>query len=428
MTAAVVFEGPAGLSEIDLLDAGERDGFAHNLMMVFELHGEIDEDRLADAARRVGARHESFRTAFRRSAAGWRRLIYEESSFDLRRTDLTAEADPEAAARARALEMLRTPFDRAEPQLIRTALLRLAEGRRWFICHCDHVVLDGVTFANCMMEFMAVYVQLSQGLAPALAPPMQPREYVAATEAVLAPLRAGPTPWPEPCLAAGSPLRPDATRPGGPDPAGGRAFAALGDPDAIDALAKARGVARAAPIVAAMALALRDLMARQEVAFTLIRSGRRDAASRSIVGCVAWGDAFGVRVADEDPLSAVLARADEFLGDSAPWRMLYIPTVDPPSRRVVLNVNRYSSGLSLPGLTVFPRLDVTPEVRMWSAHDLLVQIFPMPGALQAVLRYRASLFEPATMERFGAVMAAALRGLLQDPAAPVRSVLSGAGA
>jgi len=427
VTGSVTFEGPAGISEIDLLEAGERDGFAHNLMLVFELRGEIDEDRLAEAMRRVGERHESFRTAFQRTAAGWRRLVYAQSSFALRRIDLTAEADPEAAARACALSMFRTAFNRAEPHLIRTVLLQLAAGRRWFICHCDHVALDGVAFANCIAELMATYVQLTHGLVPALAPPMQPREYVAAIEAILAPLRAGPPPWPEPSLAAGSPLRPDATRPGGPDPAGARAFVGLGDPDAVDALAKARGVARTAPIVTAMALALRDLMARPEVAFTLIRSGRRDAASRGLVGCVAWGDAFGVRIAEDDPLSAVLARADEFLAAAEPWRMLYIPAVDPPSRRIVLNVNRYNSALSLPGLTVFPRLDVALDVRMWSVHDLLVQIFPMPGALQAVLRYRASLFEPATMERFGAIMAAALRALLKDPTAKVRAVLAGAG-
>lgn len=426
--ATVTFEGPAGISEVDLLETGEHDRFAHNLMLVFELRGELDEDRLADAVRRLGARHESFRTAFQRTAAGWRRLVYDTSSFDLTRIDLTAEADPEAAARTRALAMFRTPFDRAEPHLIRTVLLQLAAGRGWLICHCDHVALDGVAFANCITELVATYVLLSQGLAPVLAPAMQPREYVATVDAILAPLRSGPTPWPEPSLAAGSFFRPDATRPGGSDPAGARAFVALGDPDAIDALAKARGVGRAAPIVAAMALALCDRMARPDVAFTLIRSGRRDAASRGLVGCVAWGDAFGVRISEDDPLSAVLARADEFLGDTAPWRMLYIPAVDPPSRRVVLNVNRYSSALSLPGLTVFPRLDVSPEVRMWSTHDLLVQIFPVPGALQAVLRYRASLFEPATMDRFGAVMAAALRALLQDPAATVRSVLRGVSA
>jgi hypothetical protein len=422
----VSFEGPAGIGEVDLLDAGERDGPAHNLHLVFELRGDLDVERLADAARWVGGRHESFRTAFVRSTSGWRRLVYEQSRFGLEFIDLSAEEAPEAAARARLLSMSRTRIDRAAPPLIRALLLRLGADYHWFVCHCDHVALDGIAFATCTKELFVGYVQLSQGLSPSLPPARQPREHIAALEALLAPLRAAQPQWSGHSLAAGAPLRPDSSRTGGSDPAGGRSFAVLGDPDAIDALARTRGVARTAPIMAALALGLRDLSGRPEVAFTLIRSGRRDESSRGIVGCLAWGDAFGARIEDDEPLSAVLARADAFLRDDAPWRMLYIPAVNPPSRRVVLNVNRYSSALSLPGLTALPRLDVAPDVRMWGSHDLLVQIFPLPGAIQAVLRYRASLFEPATMERLGAVMGQAIQALLRDAGAPVRTLARGA--
>jgi hypothetical protein len=422
--AEICFEGPVGINEADLLEAGPRDGHAHNILFVHELRGELDVDRLREAARWLGERHESLRTAFVRTAAGWRRLVHARSSFGLEVIDLSAAPDPEAEARATILARNRTAFDRAVPPLVRPMLVRLAEGRFWFVSHGDHVALDGAAFTTGLGELMAAYAQLCQGITPSLPPAPQPRDHVAATEAILGPLRAAPGPWCTPDPPDGFPLHPDPSRAGSDrlDPAGARSFVALGDADAVDAFARARGVSRTAPILAAMALGLLDLAARPDVAFTLIRSGRRDPAARGLVGCLAWGDSFAVRLDDDEPLGAVLARAEAFLRDGAPWRMLYIPMVEPASRRIVLNVNRYDTAFELPGLVAFPRADVAAEVVMWTSHDVLVQIFPLPGALQGVVRYRTSLFEPATIARFAATMSRALGALVADPTATVRSI------
>jgi hypothetical protein len=88
----------------------------------------------------------------------------------------------------------------------------------------------------------------------------------------------------------------------------------------------------------------------------------------------------------------------------------------------VLNVNRYRSAFELPGVVAFPRPDLVTEVRMWSTHDLLVQVVPLPGALHGVVRYRTSMFEPATMARFGESMQRALGALVANPSAPVRAI------
>jgi hypothetical protein len=199
-------------------------------------------------------------------------------------------------------------------------------------------------------------------------------------------------------------------------------FMDLGRPDAVDGLSRAQGIAPAAPLLAAMALGLREIAARPDVAFSLVRSGRRDAASHGVVGCLTWGDSWFVRIDDDDPFSAVLAQANAFLRDMSPWRMLYNATVAPPSGRIVLNIMKFDDRLVLPDLVAFTRPDALPEPVMASVHDMQVQVFPMMNALQGVVRYRASFFEPTTMDRFGTTMSRALRAMVSDPTAPVRSL------
>jgi hypothetical protein len=487
----LLHQGPVALNEADLLDAGPSDAWAHNLALVYELIGALDLARLAAAYRWLAERHESFRTSFVRVGGSWERHVQRESTFELEISDLTGEADPESAARARIQPLLHTPFDRSRAPLLRVLLLRLGPTRQWVLNLGDHVVLDGVSFATATAELMLAYFTLEHGGLPDLPAPRQPREHHAAVEAALAPLRATPGPWstpyppdgfrlpPTPIVAryahskgrapstpgsgeAGrsvvadsfgptnarlaSPvsavdaglravgtctntehvsgdltgaLPPDPQLPGGPDPAGARHLVDLGDPAPADAMARALGVSRSAPLLAAMALGLRAITGRADPGFTLIRSGRRDAASRAIVGCLAWGDAWGTWIGPGEPYAALLRRAHAFLEDAHPGRMLTIPLTSPPTRRVVLNINRYETSLDLPGLTIFPRVEIAADVRMWSSHDLLVQVFPLPGAMFAALRYRTSVLSPATVERLGAAMAEALRAMAADPHAPV---------
>lgn len=416
----LVHQGPVALNEADLLDAGPHDSYAHNLTLVYEVQGAVELPRLAAAYRWLAERHESFRTSFVHTGAGWERRVHRESAFELEIYDLQDEPDPEAAARARIDPLLRAPFDRSRPPLLRVVLLRLGPTRQWVLNLGDHVVLDGVSFATATAELMLAYLTLEHGALPELAPARQPREHHAAIEAALAPLRAVPGPWSTPYPADGFALRPE---PHGPepqtpdDPGGARLVVDLGDPAPLDALTRALGVSRSAPLLVAMALGLRAVTGRDDPGFTLIRSGRRDAASRAIVGCLAWGDAWATRVEAGTTFADLLRDAHRFLEDTHPGRMLTIPLTSPPTRRVVLNINRYETSLQLPGMSIFPRLEIAVDVRMWAAHDLLVQVFPLPGAMFAALRYRTSLWSAATAERLGAAMADALRRMAADPQA-----------
>lgn len=418
----ILFEGPVSLTELELLAAGEHDGSSHNLLFVHEIQGPLEPALLDRALRWLAERHEGFRTSFVRVGGEWRRRVHRSTPLTLEVVDLSSREDPEAEARSMALALGARAMDRGQPLLIQPRLFRLGEGRFWWVSYGDHVVLDGTSFGTCMAELLGAYLEIVRtGAAPLLPAAVQPREHFARLEASLAPLREAPGAWLRKEPPDGFPLRPDASRPGGLDPAGGRLPMMLGDTGALDDFSRARGVSRGAPMLVAVALGLSELAGRPDVAFTTIRSGRRGAGAQGVVGCLAWGDSFPVRV--EGTLGAMLERADAFLRDDEPWRMLYIPMAAPASGRIVVNINRFPMGLNFPGFVTFLRPDVLPEVRMWRAHDLLLQLFPMPGALHGVARYRASMFEPATMARLGETMGRTLAALLADPSTPAGAIV-----
>lgn len=422
MTSDWITDGPVAFNEADLLNAGAVDTFSHSLLFVHELLGEVDIPRLAEAYRWFGRRHDSLRTAFVREASGWRRRVHLVNKFALEHVDLSAEPDPEASARAQLTERFSRPFDRAKAPLLRATVFTLAPGRFWLVHHGDHVVMDGLSFAWGLAEILTAYQSLADGAPPELPKARQPREHAAALQERLAPFQGAEGPWSAPVPEGSFRLGPDPSRPGGGDAQGARQLGDLGDLTPLDELCAGLGVSRSAPILAALALGLRALTRRPDLGFTLIRSGRRSPESRGVIGCLAWGDAWDVVIPDGMPATELLREAHRFITDAAPWRPLRIPTVSPPTSRIVLNINRFDPTLTLPGVMAFPRPDIALPIKMWRAHDLLVQVFPMPGLTPMALRYRASMFEPETMARLSAEMTEAIARIVADPTAPAPSL------
>lgn len=407
------YEGPVALIEGALLQLPERElrGYGRHLLFIFELIGALDPDLLDRAVRWLARRHESLRTSFVRTPSGWLRRVHATSDLSLERVDTSMDSDPEAATRAKLPQLYRSSFDLANPPLIRIILVQLGPERWLLEFLMEHVIVDGRACAIIRSELSTAYEMLRQGSSPSLPPAAQPRHHAEAEQRLLAPIRAAAGPWCAPYPADGFVLRPDPTRPGTLDPAGDRVFFQLGEPGLIDALATANGVSPSAPILAAMALALREITARPDVAFSVVRSGRRDADSQLIVGDLAWADSFFVQVAEDEPPAVLLARTDAFIRDRSLWRMLYNVTISPPSERVLLNIHRYDFSSFLPSVRSSFRNDLVPETFMWPIHDLLVQLYPMPNAVFGVARYRTSYFERTTIERFCSVMRSALRAL-----------------
>ncbi|MEU4615538.1 condensation domain-containing protein [Streptomyces umbrinus] len=59
--------------------------------------------------------------------------------------DISAEADPEAAARALSAEIEWRPFDLEHDELFRAGVIKLSESRRVLFLTAHHLVMDGYT-------------------------------------------------------------------------------------------------------------------------------------------------------------------------------------------------------------------------------------------------------------------------------------------
>ncbi|KAJ3338229.1 hypothetical protein HDU93_009818 [Gonapodya sp. JEL0774] len=412
------FRGPVLINERHLLDDGEIDTYSHNVVFVHEVKGNLNTDVLEACFKRLGLRHESFRTRFIRNDHGnWERVVDAESDsrFRLERMDFSdmGEQEAEKASRKFAADTFKVTFDRAVGPLVVPSLITLAPGRWWLVYKGDHLIMDGYAFAVALRDLVRMYTEGTKDSSEIPRPP-QPREYAQILEKILDDAREKSLAWREPYPDNGFRLLKDSTRPGGDNPTGVRVMFPLGMTAAIDSISKTSGVSRSAPFLLALAAGLRAVANRPDVGYQLIRSGRRDDQSRGIVGCLAWGDAWNVRLEDGETWADGLGKAQSFLEDRAPWRMLYIPEVNPPSARIALNVNRFDTALQIPGVTVVPRVDVTTDVVMWKSHDMLVQVFPMPGMTIGVVRYRECMFEAATISKLTAAMAGAITAMCGD--------------
>ena len=56
---------------------------------------------------------------------------------------------------------------------------------------------------------------------------------------------------------------------------------------------------------------------------------------------------------------------------------------------------------------------------MWAAHDVLMQVFPLPGAIHGVVRYRKALLTPAAVQRLCTVLRESVLAMAANPAASV---------
>jgi amino acid adenylation domain-containing protein/non-ribosomal peptide synthase protein (TIGR01720 family) len=130
---------------------------AYNMPEAYVLESPVDAGRLERAFQQLIARHEALRTAFVVRDGEPRQRILAEVPFALRRGDLSTDPEPEAAARAWAEREAATPFDLAQPPLLRGTLLALGGGRSAFLFTMHHIVGDGWSGNVLYRELFALY-------------------------------------------------------------------------------------------------------------------------------------------------------------------------------------------------------------------------------------------------------------------------------
>ncbi|MEU8530895.1 amino acid adenylation domain-containing protein, partial [Streptomyces sp. NPDC048629] len=113
------------------------------LLSPVEWNGPLDVAALGAALGGVVARHEVLRTRLVANADGVpHQVIDEPAPFPLPVVDVSTDADPRGAARARAAEDAAVPFDLATGPLVRATLFRLGAQQHVLALAIHHVVFD----------------------------------------------------------------------------------------------------------------------------------------------------------------------------------------------------------------------------------------------------------------------------------------------
>ncbi|MFD9904191.1 amino acid adenylation domain-containing protein [Streptomyces sp. NPDC059063] len=149
------------------------DTLNHALTM-WEVDGELDAAVMESAFLRVMGEAEVLRVNFVDDGSGGLRLVPRELG-DWRPflTDLSAEADPEQAARDWLSDMVRKPFDLEQDLLFRLGVIKLAADRFYVVLGYHHLISDGFGAGGLLSRRLAeVYTALVRGTeVPELADP-----------------------------------------------------------------------------------------------------------------------------------------------------------------------------------------------------------------------------------------------------------------
>lgn len=139
----------------------EDGSIAYNMPAAVVIDGPLDANRLAAAFAVTVARHESLRTTFTVVDGEPRQRVRADLAIPLRRVDLSAVADPEAAARAEARRDAETSFDLEHGPLVRASLLALAPARHVLLFNSHHIVSDDWSMGVLIREVMSAYGGIS---------------------------------------------------------------------------------------------------------------------------------------------------------------------------------------------------------------------------------------------------------------------------
>lgn len=131
---------------------------AYNEGLSLQLRGALDVQALEAALQRIVDRHESLRASF--SPDGRWMCVHESLPVSLPLTALEDERDPQAAFDEAAQRGMREHFDLERGPLIRFALYRLSAQEHRLVLVAHHLVCDGWSMAQLLVEIGAIYSAL----------------------------------------------------------------------------------------------------------------------------------------------------------------------------------------------------------------------------------------------------------------------------
>ncbi|CAM2066524.1 Amino acid adenylation domain-containing protein [Sulfidibacter corallicola] len=401
--------------------------FAYQDLTVLRLDGALDRKALAQAVKRITARHPSLRTAL--SEDGETQCVFAAHDFAFAPITL-GEDDPDRALANWLAQESETPFDLARGPLWRLNLLVLAPERHVLALATHHLLIDGWSVALILEEIGACYSAITTGKG------FQPSEAMS-YEALLAKAREAVTDehlafWrdqlqplpPQPEIPA------DFARPKVKSYRGKRLRVDLDvDQPLLRKVGAAAGCTRFMTLLAALDVLVFHLAGQTEFVIGVPSANREDPQSHHTVGYMANLLPVRRRLAADQPfvdhlrqtrsdLGVVFAHQDYPYGDMVKHLVQNRTTDRGPLVNVVFNVE---TAFSEP---VFDGLDVTvlPSPVRFRPFDLSVNIVEFEGRLFAECDFNTDLFAEASIRRFTDYYRNLLQTVLTDPDRPIGRV------
>jgi len=153
-----------------------------NLAESIEIHGAVDPALFAAALRRAVAEADTVRTRFIETHEGPRQLIRPSIEIGIPFIDVSAEADPRAAAERWMMAELAGPVALSAGPLWASALFKAAPDRFFWYHRSHHIVMDGFTGGLFARRVAGLYSAFAENRAPD-ASPFEPLDLLLEEEA-----------------------------------------------------------------------------------------------------------------------------------------------------------------------------------------------------------------------------------------------------
>ncbi|KAF9388086.1 hypothetical protein CPC16_006705, partial [Podila verticillata] len=159
----VVYPLSAAQTEIWLAQQLNLDSPAYNIGQFTEIQGAVDPVLFEAALRQVVEEAESLRLQFIESGDGFQQFVG-SPDWSLPLIDVSADADPQAAAEAWMRADYNQPIDLLHGPLFGYALLQIAPQRFFWYQRYHHIVIDGTGRALIVQRMAQEYSALANGL------------------------------------------------------------------------------------------------------------------------------------------------------------------------------------------------------------------------------------------------------------------------
>ncbi|MFF6815491.1 amino acid adenylation domain-containing protein, partial [Streptomyces sp. NPDC012403] len=140
---------------------------AYNLGIYVDIAGPLDLALLAEVTRRFLDEADGFRVRIGEHEGELRQWVEPAGAWEQLFVDVSAEADPEAAAHAWMKADMARPRLLGHPPNLTSAVIRVAGQRHWWYSGIHHLISDGFGAGIAVRRAAALYTALSEGRDPA---------------------------------------------------------------------------------------------------------------------------------------------------------------------------------------------------------------------------------------------------------------------